>query len=165
MTIRLALLLSILVPGISYPQPTDDFAAVNRVLDDFHEAAASGDKRRYLSQMTDDAVFLGTDEQERWPRNPDFSDYVDTHFQDGRGWTYEPVDRHVRFAARADVAWFDEVVYSATNGRFRGTGVLVRDGEQWKIAHYALSFLIDNEDWDAVIELNRRTTAANRTAE
>ena len=59
----------------------------------------------------------------------------------------------------ADVAWFDEVVFSETNGRFRGTGVVVKQDDDWKIAHYAMSFLIYNEDWPAVVEMTKKTAA------
>lgn len=134
--------------------------AVDAVLDAFHDAAANGDKKTYLGLMTDDGVFLGTDEWERWPKEPDFAAYVDSRFQNGSGWAYRSVERHVEFADSGNVAWFDEVVFSETNGRFRGTGVLVREGDDWKIAHYAMSFLIFNEDWEDVIELTRKTREA-----
>jgi len=52
------------------------------------------------------------------------------------------------------------VIFSAVNGRFRGTGVLVLEDGTWKIAHYAMSFLIFNEDWEQVIELSNQTRAA-----
>lgn len=32
--------------------------AIDKTLDDFHDAAAHGDKDRYLGLMTDDAVFM-----------------------------------------------------------------------------------------------------------
>ena len=131
-------------------------AAIDAVLDDFHDAAASADADRYLGHLTDDAVFMGTDEWERWPKHPDFADYVATRFANG-GWSYRSVEREVQIAD--DVAWFDEVVFSETNGRFRGTGVLVKEDNSWKIAHYAMSFLIFNENWEEVIELTKRTRA------
>jgi ketosteroid isomerase-like protein len=131
--------------------------AIDKTLDDFHDAAAHGDKDRYLGLMTDDAVFMGTDEWERWPKNPDFTDYVSSRFRDGTGWNYRSIAREVSIAPSGDVAWFDEVVFSETNGRFRGTGVLVKQDGGWKIAHYAMSFLIFNEDWQEVIELTRST--------
>lgn len=153
---RVSLLLGILLPLVSCGQPSvADTDLISAVLDEFHDAAANGDKTRYLNQMTDDAVFMGTDETERWPKHPDFTDYVDMRFVDGRGWTYHSVDRNVQISDGGDVAWFDEVVFSETNGRFRGTGILVRDADQWRIAHYAFSFLIDNEHWEAVIALTR----------
>ncbi len=129
-------------------------AAIDAVLDDFHDAAASADAERYLGHMTDDAVFMGTDEWERWPKHPDFTDYVAMRFADG-GWSYRSVERHVEIAG--DTAWFDEVVFSERNGRFRGTGVLVREDGRWMIAHYAMSFLVFNENWQEVVELTERT--------
>ena len=134
--------------------------AVDAVLDAFHDAAANGDKERYLGLMTDNGVFLGTDEWERWPKQPDFTDYVDGRFKDGSGWTYRSVERNVDFSADGNVAWFDEVIFSDANGRFRGTGVLVKDAGDWKIAHYAMSFLIFNENWQDVIELTKKTREA-----
>jgi ketosteroid isomerase-like protein len=133
--------------------------AIGKVLDDFHDAAAHGDRDRYLGHMTDDGVFMGTDEWERWPKRPDFVDYVDSRFRDGAGWSYRSVERHINLASSGDVAWFDEVVFSQTNGRFRGTGVLVKQGDEWRIAHYAMSFLIFNENWQDVIELTEKTRA------
>ncbi len=132
--------------------------AVASVLDSFHDAAANGDKERYLGHLTDDAVFMGTDEWERWPKD-EFSAYVGTRFKDGAGWNYRPVEREIRISAAGDTAWFDEVVFSAANGRFRGTGVLVAEDGDWKIAHYAMSFLVFNENWEDVIELSRKTRA------
>lgn len=134
-----------------------DEQAIGKLLDDFHAAAAAADKDRYLGYLSDDAVFMGTDEWERWPKHPDFTRYVEGRFGGGTGWTYESVERHITVAGSGDVAWFDEVVYSESNGRFRGTGVVIKNGDDWKIAHYAMSFLIFNENWQEVIELTRRT--------
>lgn len=149
----LALILS--VPALA--ADSTDLDAVHNVLDDFHDAAAHGDKQRYLDHFTSDGVFLGTDEWERWPKNPDFTDYVDSRFKDGVGWNYKSVERNVSISASANIAWFDEVLFSEQNGRFRGTGVLAQQDGSWKIAHYAMSFLIMNENWEEVIELTRNT--------
>ncbi len=158
MNVRHIFFLALLIPGLAGADQSD-VDAIGTVLDDFHDAAAHGDKDRYLGLMTEDGVFMGTDEWERWPKNPDFGEYVGGRFKDGSGWNYRSVDRNISISDSADVAWFDEVVFSDANGRFRGTGVLVqRDGE-WKIAHYAMSFLIFNEDWPAVIELSKKTRA------
>ena len=134
-----------------------DLALVNKVIDDFHDAAAHGDKQRYLELLTEDGVFLGTDEWERWPKHPDFTDYVASRFKDGVGWNYKSVERNVSISASSDIAWFDEVLFSEQNGRFRGTGVLSRQDGRWKIAHYAMSFLVLNENWEEVIDLTRKT--------
>lgn len=166
MTIRRILLFVLLVPMIAGAQnvsPTVD--AINSVLDDFHDAAAHGDNARYLGHMTENAVFMGTDEWERWPKDPDFTTYVSSRFKDGRGWTYRSVERNVQLSDLNNVAWFDEVIFSETSGRFRGTGALVLQRGEWKIAHYAMSFLVFNENWEDVIELSKDTAAQKRAAE
>jgi len=157
---RQLLLLALLMPLVATADSTGpNVEAVGKVLDDFHDAAAHGDKERYFSHLTERAVFMGTDEWERWPKHPDFSDYVDGRFKDGVGWTYKSVERAIQFNERSDVAWFDEVLFSETHGRFRGTGVLTRQSGEWKLEHYAMSFLILNENWEEVAELTRRTRA------
>ncbi len=42
-----------------------EIAAIATVIDDFHDAAAHGDVNRYLDHLTEEAVFMGTDEWER----------------------------------------------------------------------------------------------------
>jgi hypothetical protein len=160
MNLRTLLFMTLLLPLIAVAADTGQHIdAVGKVIDDFHDAAAHGDKERYFSHLTDGAVYLGTDEWERWPKYPDFDDYVDGRFKDGSGWDYKSVDRSIRLNDRQDVAWFDEVLFSETNGRIRGTGVLTRQSGRWRLEHYAMSFLIFNENWDEVIELTRKTKA------
>ena len=157
--IRKTLALALLLASLSAIAEHHEEQAIGDVLDDFHAAAAAADKDRYLGHMTDEGVFMGTDEWERWPKNPEFSEYVAGRFQNGTGWTYESVEREIMMAESDNVAWFDEVVYSEANGRFRGTGVVVKEDGEWKIAHYAMSFLIFNENWQDVIELTKQTAA------
>ncbi len=157
---RQFLFLMVLLPMLAAAENTGpDVEAVANVIDDFHDAAAHGDKERYLGHLTEYAVFMGTDEWERWPKHPDFSEYVNGHFEDGTGWNYKSVARTIRIGERPDIAWFDEVLYSEEHGRFRGTGVLTRNSGKWQLEHYAMSFLILNENWEEVVELTRKTKA------
>ena len=153
-----------LLLAMSFTASADD-VAIAAVIDDFHDAAAHGDNARYLGHMTDDAVFMGTDEWERWPKQPDFVDYVGGRFKDGNGWTYRSVERNIQLADAGNIAWFDEVIFSETSGRFRGTGVVVLENGTWKIAHYAMSFLVFNENWQDVIELSKQTSAMKKNTE
>ncbi|MEM1433920.1 MAG: nuclear transport factor 2 family protein [Pseudomonadota bacterium] len=159
---RLSLLL-LLVSSLAAAED-NALTAIGATLDAFHAAADRGDKDAYLGLMTGNGVFLGTDEWERWPKQPDFTDYVSGRFQNGRGWSYRSVERNVDLTPDGTVAWFDEVVFSETNGRFRGTGVLLNTADGWKIAHYAMSFLILNENWEDVVALTRQTKAAKAAA-
>ena len=160
MSIRHLPLLALLFSMIAAADSTESkMVSIGRIIDDFHDAAAHGDKMRYLGHLSEDAVFMGTDEWERWPKHPDFADYVDSRFKDGSGWTYKSVERTIRVAESADIAWFDEVIFSERSGRFRGTGVLTLQGGEWKIGHYAMSFLVLNENWEEVVDLTKKTRA------
>src|SRR5213075_3232462 len=58
-------LLSLLVILAASATPPD-VAGVNRVLDDWHKAAAGADETRYFGYAAPEFVFLGTDASERW---------------------------------------------------------------------------------------------------
>lgn len=161
---KLALLALLCACAAQADHHTDSIEAIGAVIDDFHDAAANGDKQRYLGHMTQRAVFMGTDEWERWPKEPDMRDYVGSRFKDGSGWNYRSVERQIQLADSGDIAWFDEVLYSEANGRFRGTGVVSLQDGVWKIEHYAMSFLVFNEVWPAVIELNKKIAAEKAAA-
>ncbi|PCI34279.1 MAG: hypothetical protein COB54_00350 [Alphaproteobacteria bacterium] len=134
---------------------TADTAAINSLMEGFHDAAAQADKERYLGYFTTDGVFMGTDDWERWPMEPDFKEYVAGRFKGGTGWTYTSLERHIAFAPGNKVAWFDEITKSEKWGLFRGTGVVLKQDGQWKVAHYSMSVLVANEAWVAVSDLNK----------
>lgn len=163
LTLRLLLLASITVTLVACSTmnttPPKDRTEVFAVLDRLHTAAAAADAPVYWSCFDDQAVFLGTDASERWTLD-EFKAYAAPHFASGKGWTYTPSDRHVAFATTGDVAWFDEVVTSAKYGPCRGTGVLVKAGDQWKITQYNLTVPIPNDLLPAVAE-QIRTSGAN----
>lgn len=113
--------------------------AIGAVLDEFHAAAAAGDWPRYFDLMHADGIFLGTDASERWTRT-EFEAYAA-----GRsGWTYTPRSRNVALTPDGNSAWFDELLDSSSYGTSRGTGVLVRTVDGWKIAQYHLTFPVPN---------------------
>jgi len=131
-------------PAIAQEHSADE-AAITAVLDDFHDAAAKADKDRYLGHFTENGVFLGTDEWERWPLKPEFIEYVGRRFESG-GWAYHSEQKKIGFSKDGSVAWFDETSISNRNGgRFRGSGALEKVNGTWKIAQYVLSFLVYNE--------------------
>lgn len=121
-------------------------AAAGAVLDQFHAAAARADGAAYFALFAPEAVFIGTDVSERWTVEQ-FRAYATPLFSQGRGWTYVPRERHVTLAPVpcGCVAWFDEVLDSASYGTSRGTGVLRLTPDGWKVAQYALTFPIPND--------------------
>jgi len=118
-------------------------AAVAVVLDAFHAAAARADEEAYFALLAEDAVFLGTDATERWPKAA-FREYAHPHFAAGRGWRFVPGPRQIALSADGRVAWFDELLASESYGACRGSGVLERLDGRWLILQYHLTIPIPN---------------------
>jgi len=152
---RLVLLpLLLIVTGCSCAaigHATGDVAGVSAVIDDWHKAAADADEERYFGHMTADSVFLGTDATERWEGGA-FRAFAHPYFAQGKAWTFVPRNRHIVFAPDGQVAWFDELLDSASYGECRGSGVVRNDGRAWKIAHYNLSIPIPNAQAKKLVE-------------
>jgi ketosteroid isomerase-like protein len=139
---------------------TSEIAAVGAVLDAFHAAAAKADEAAYFALIADNGVFLGTDATERWDKAA-FQAFAHPHFASGKGWTFTPRDRHVDLARGGTVAWFDELLDSATYGECRGTGVLEKTAGGWKITQYHLTIPMPN---DLAKEFVARIRAAGKPA-
>ncbi|TFG66676.1 MAG: hypothetical protein E4H28_01160 [Gemmatimonadales bacterium] len=118
--------------------------AVTAALDGLHAAASDADGDRYFALFAEEGVFLGTDATERWTVEQ-FKGYALPLFEQGRGWTYTPTERHIYITRDGQTAWFDERLSNESLGDTRGTGVLVlRDGA-WKVAQYNLTIPVPNE--------------------
>lgn len=129
-------------------------AEVERTLDAFHEAASRADGKAYFALMTNDAVYIGTDATERWSLT-EFRAFAEPYFEKGRGWTYVPTQREIVIGPGGSTAWFHELLENASYGTTRGTGVLVRDGAEWKIAQYHLTIPVPNDLAKEVVEMIR----------
>jgi hypothetical protein len=129
-------------------------AAVGRVLDDFHAAAAAADEARYFGHFAPGGVFLGTDATERWDVEA-FRRYAHPHFARGKAWSFRAARRAVTIGAGGAVAWFDEDLVTPNLGPARGSGVLVRDAASgaWKIVQYNLAITVPNERFGEVKKL------------
>ncbi len=128
---------------------------VGAVLDSWHAAAAAADEERYFSSFTPDAVFLGTDGTERWSRD-EFRKWARPQFAKGKAWSFKAVSRWISFSPDRTVAWFDEALDTPNMGPCRGSGVLVRVGDTWKIAQYSLSIPIPNDLTDEFVARIRK---------
>lgn len=157
-TIAVSLALLITSSVLAKDTPTlvsNDIERINKKMDDFHDAADKGDATRYLKHFAKDGVFMGTDDWERWPYN-EFSKYVNKHFKDGKGWSYKPLKRFTNVNSQNGFAWVDEIVESKKWGRFRGTAVLAKAQQGWKLKHYSLTVLVPNESWEAVSDITKK---------
>lgn len=140
--------------GTDGPRSRAVHVDIAAVLDQWHHAAAVGELEPYINSMTEGAIFLGTDAEERWTR-AQLKSYAEKYFGDGEGWVYTPRDRYIRTNAYGDVAWVDEVLDNEKYGVLRGTAVLRQNGDDWRIAHYSLTFLVPNDLAKDVVEVIR----------
>lgn len=145
-------LVAITACGQQYDKDRPSKKAVHAVLDDWHEAAAEADFDRYFDHFaSDSAIFMGTDATERWTV-AEFEPWSKPYFDRGKAWSFVPVERHIYFSNEGHAAWFDESLDTPNLGPARGTGVLVKQGTTWKIAHYNLSIPIPNAIADTVVK-------------
>lgn len=121
-----------------------DADAIEDVLDALHKAAAEADAETYFGLYTDDAVFVGTDPEERWDLDA-FRAYAAPHFEAAPAWTYTPAEREVHIGPKGRTAWFYETLDHERYGRVRGSGALVVHDGHWRIAQYVLSFPVPND--------------------
>ena len=117
---------------------------VSDVLDSLHYHASVADQEKYINLFSKNAVFFGTDIDERWSINS-FKSYVKMRFNTGVGWTYKANSRNIFISKDRKTAWFDELLKNDAYGEFRGTGVLIFEENEWKISQYNLLLPIPND--------------------
>jgi hypothetical protein len=121
------------------------------ILDSFNIAAAKADFNTYFNYFADDAIFIGTDATEHWDKKS-FMVWAKPYFDRKRTWDFTSIDRHIFFNKTGDVAWFDELLNTQMK-ICRGSGVLVRQGNDWKIEQYVLSMTIPNSKSDSIVKI------------
>lgn len=129
----------------------EEKAVIHATLDNWHKAAAEAKYDLYFAQMTSDGVFIGTDPNENWQNNA-FKAFAKPYFDKGKAWYFFSVKRNIYFNEEQDIAWFDELLDTQMK-ICRGSGVLKKVNNQWKIAHYVLSITVPNENTGEVIKL------------
>lgn len=156
----LSLILALAAMGLQGQQTEKE--KVDRVLDSWHAAAANARFQDYFDQMSEEAVFVGTDAGEHWDK-AEFMSFSKPYFDRGKAWAFTPLQRHVYFDKGGTVAWFDELLDTWMQ-LCRGSGVLIKEGGEWKIAHYVLSLTIPNETVDGAIELKKQRDSILRSS-
>ena len=124
---------------------------INTLLDSFNRAAAKAEYKAYFNFYTDDAIFTGTDATERWDKN-EFMQWAKPIFDKGHAWNFTSLQRHIYFDKTGTFAWFDELLNTQMK-ICRGSGVLVKQGKDWKVQQYILSATVPNDILNTVIKL------------
>jgi hypothetical protein len=145
----------VLLGSKSFSQNTDsDKKKINITLDSWHKAAANAEFDNYFSYMTSNGVFIGTDATENWQLET-FKTFSKPFFDKGKAWSFKSLQRNIYFDKSQNTAWFDELLDTQMK-ICRGSGVLIKLGNDWKIAHYVLSMTIPNDNTNEVVKIKEK---------
>jgi ketosteroid isomerase-like protein len=124
---------------------------INTMLDSWNAAAAKADFNAYFNYLNDDAIFIGTDATENWDKKS-YMIWAKPFFDRGKTWDFKSIERHIFFDKSGKTAWFDELLNTQMK-ICRGSGVVIKIDNKWKIQQYVLSMTIPNEKTDTIISL------------
>ena len=127
-------------------------AQLNVFMDHWHHSAAVADEDVFFGSLDSNAVYLGTDPKERWSKQ-EFMDWGMKYFQRDTAWAFYPFNRHWEISNDGNIAWFDELLETHM-GVCRGSGVVIKKDNRWKIKQYNLAVTIANEKMSEFKRLN-----------
>ena len=141
----------ILVSCSSTKDITSEKNSINQLLDNWHKAAAEANFDKYFNAMSEESIFIGTDATENWNK-AQFIAFAKPYFDKGRAWSFTALERKIYFSEDGKTVWFDELLNTQMK-ICRGSGVLQKVGNEWKIKHYVLSMTVPNENVDEVVKI------------
>ncbi|MEA3444024.1 MAG: nuclear transport factor 2 family protein [Bacteroidota bacterium] len=115
---------------------------VNNFLDEWHNDAAEANFDAYFSKLDNDAIYLGTQWDERWTKQ-EFANFSKPYFDKGKAWDFKAFRREFYSSEDQKLIWFEESL-KTWMGVCRGSGVLRNYGDSLKIVHYNLALTISN---------------------
>lgn len=140
-------------PATKNTNGTSEKDTINMVLNEWHKSASETKYDAYFDAMAKTSYFIGTDASENW-RKKDFKVFSKPFFDLGKAWDFKSVERNVYISADGKTAWFDELL-DTWMGVCRGSGVLSKTEDVWKIEQYVLSVTIPNENITEVIAIKK----------
>lgn len=149
--IKFAALLILFILGSFTRDKQKEITQIDQLLDNWHLAAANADFNGYFDKMDESFIFLGTDPTERWNKEA-FAGFCKPYFEQGKGWDFKKIERYITLSADGKTAWFDERIATWMRD-CRGSGVLVKKGNTWKLTQYNLAVLIENDKIQSFIQL------------
>lgn len=132
-------------------------AEIDTVMNRWHHAAAVADEDTFFRLMTADADYIGTDPTEHWKRD-ELKKWSEKYFQRDSAWDFKPKQRTIYFTENGQYAWFDELL-DTWMGDCRGSGILVKTDNGWRIKQYVLSMAVLNDltkDYIKLLKANKK---------
>ena len=130
---------------------------VNTLLFNWHKAASDANFKEYFRVLDSATVYIGTAAEEIWTKEQ-FANFSKPYFDKGKAWSFATLERNIYMSESAEVVWFDELI-DTWMGTCRGSGVLEKKEDSWKIRQYVLSVAIPNDDIQAVIDIKKKNNA------
>lgn len=130
---------------------------ITNILNNWHKAAANANFDNYFEAMDTNSIFVGTDAKEVWSKK-EFKNFSKPFFDKGKAWSFTTLKRNIYIHSSKEIVWFDEIL-DTWMGICRGSGVLEKVNNQWKIKHYVLSVTIPNENIESVIKIKQEKDA------
>ncbi len=124
------------------------------LLDSFHLAAARADFNGYFKFYTENGTFLGTDATEYWTKK-EFMVWAKPFFDNKSTWNFTALDRHIYIGSDPNTAWFDELLDTQMK-ICRGSGVVTKVGNEWRVEQYVLSMTVPNSQVDSLIPMKAK---------
>jgi hypothetical protein len=124
---------------------------ISKVLDDLNLYASTADFNNYFNLYAEESTFIGTDASEVWNKK-EFMDWSKPFFDKGKAWSFTSLKRNITFSADGKYAWFDELLDTQMK-LCRGSGVLEKIENQWKIKQYVLSMTVPNQVSEEVTKI------------
>jgi hypothetical protein len=124
---------------------------ISKVLDDLNLYASTADFNNYFNLYAEESTFIGTDASEEWNKK-EFMDWSKPFFDKGKAWSFTSLKRNITFSADGKYAWFDELLDTQMK-LCRGSGVLEKIENQWKIKQYVLSMTVPNQVSEEVTKI------------
>lgn len=120
-----------------------ELQSIQRVLTAHLEAVATKNVDLLRNSFTPYALFVGTDDSERWSLDHLANILAGTK----NGWDMTAcTSRTIQPTPLAGMVTFFETIVHEKYGPLRGSGLLVRGTDwEWRIAQYVLSFSVPNE--------------------
>ncbi|QTD38761.1 nuclear transport factor 2 family protein [Polaribacter batillariae] len=127
---------------------------INTILTNWHKAAATANFDNYFGALDSVSIYIGTAAEENWTK-AQFANFSKPYFDSGKAWSFTALERNIYVNKTGNFVWFDELL-NTWMGTCRGSGVLEKTGDSWKIKHYVLSVTIPNNDIQKVIKAKKK---------
>jgi hypothetical protein len=126
---------------------------IELIMNKWHNDVSTFNLNEYFEVMHDSFIFLGTDPKERWAKDQ-FYTFCKPYFDKKTTWDFKSNWRNIYFSEDGNTAWLEESLDTWMD-ECRGSAVIIKEKGNWKIAHYNLTVLIENEKMNSFIKLRK----------